>query len=340
MDYRHLARMTDETGMIQFSVGGEPDPESGYTVDDNARALMVALNMEDGERERYAALYTRFLKEAQRPDGTWCNLRKDGVFLPDLDSEDCQGRALLALSSAAASDLEEVSALSREMLEKALPANRRLHYLRSQAYTLIGLLNCTDVFEERRNSLLETAEEFSQNLIRCYQRTKSPGWYWFEERVTYCNGILPQALFAYYSFTGDRGARAIARDSLMFLCDHLFARGYLNVVGNRGWWRRGEDAPLYDQQPVDACSMVLACREAYLATGEKQYLELAQLAREWYQGKNVNKMPLVNPETGGCHDALIPEGLNPNQGAEALLSLLYSEQVMQRLAPEGEAGRR
>lgn len=336
MNYQHLARMTDETGILQFSVGNEPDPGSGYTVDDNARALLVALNMENGEGERYASVYSRFLEEAQRPDGTWCNLKKDGSFLPDLDSEDCQGRAFLACSIAATCDCGEVSRSSREMLGKALPATRRLKALRSQAYALIGLLNCATVFEDKRPLLVDAAEEFCDNLVRHYNRSKGPGWYWFEEGMTYCNGILPQALFACYSFSGDRGVRAVARDALLFLCDHLFDRGCLNVVGNRGWWRKGEEIPLYDQQPVDACSMVLACREAYLATGEKQYLDLARLAREWYMGKNINKMPLVNPETGGCHDALVPGGVNPNQGAEALLSWLYSGQIMQNPEPDAE----
>lgn len=47
MDYRYLEKMTDETGIIQFGVKDKPNLESGHTVDDNARALLVALNMEE-----------------------------------------------------------------------------------------------------------------------------------------------------------------------------------------------------------------------------------------------------------------------------------------------------
>jgi translation elongation factor P/translation initiation factor 5A/mannose-6-phosphate isomerase-like protein (cupin superfamily) len=150
------------------------------------------------------------------------------------------------------------------------------------------------------------------------------------------NGIIPQALFAYYSFSGNRNALSIARDSLAFLSDTLFDQGYLNIVGNRGWWQRGQEIPRYDQQPVDACSMVLALKEAYLTTGEKKYLELARLAREWYSGKNINKTSLYNQETGGCYDALTPEGVNYNQGAEAILSLLYSFQAIEDLEEDPE----
>lgn len=122
----------------------------------------------------------------------------------------------------------------------------------------------------------------------------------------------------------------MAEDSLGFLSDQLFAGGYLNIVGNRGWYLRGGNIPFYDQQPVDACSVTLACLAAFEATGKKDYLSMAETARAWYWGKNINQVPLYNPETGGCYDGLIPDGININQGAEALVSLLLTEQAWQK----------
>ncbi len=335
MDYRYLEKMSDSTGMIQFAVSDQPDPESGWTVDDNARALLVALNMEEN-RERTAVLYTRFLKEAQLPDGQWRNLKVKGQYLSNLDSGDCQGRAFLACSIAASSDLAEVSKPAREMLERALPGLAQLEFPRSMAYALLGLARCAALPDGESSAAVQIAREFCDNLIHIYDRSKGRGWYWFEDEITYCNGIIPQALFACYALNGNRGARGVARDALSFLIDSLFAEGYLNIVGNKGWWQRGKGIPRYDQQPVDACSMVLALKEAYLVTGEKQYFDLARLAWEWYTGKNANKASLYNRESGGCHDALTASGVNPNQGAEALLSWLYSSQIIRWL--EKEAG--
>lgn len=339
MDYRYLEKMTDETGIIQFGVGAEPNLESGYTVDDNARALLVALNMEEDSRERLALLYARYLKEALLPEGRWRNLQAGGRYLADLDSGDCQGRGFLACSIAATCDLEEVSKLAQEMLEGVLPTLSQLKYPRSRAYALLGLIRCAKLYDREvgavAKAMAKTAQGFCDDLIYLYNRAKGKGWYWFEEVIAYCNGIIPQALFAYYSFCGNRNALSIARDSLAFLSDSLFDQGYLNIVGNQGWWQRGEEIPRYDQQPVDACSMVLAFKEAYQTTGEKIYLDSARLAREWYSGKNINKISLYDQETGGCYDALTPEGVNCNQGAEAILSLLYSSQVLEDLEEDG-----
>lgn len=336
MDYQYLEKITDKTGIIQFAVLDKPNPQSGWTVDDNARALLVALNMEGNSRERLAVLYTRFLKNAQRPDGRWRNLKVQGNYLTDLDSGDCQGRAFLACSIAASCGLGEVSELAREMLERALPTLSQLRFPRSRAYVLLGLVRCTTLSGNEDGAAVKTAQEFCDDLIYIYDRTKGRGWYWFEDKITYCNGIIPQALFAYHSFSGNRRARSVARDSLAFLSDNLFDEGYLNIIGNKGWWQRGKEIPRYDQQPVDACSMVLALQEAYLVTGEKKYLDLARLAWEWYTGRNINKASLYNQETGGCYDALTVDGVNFNQGAEALLSWLYSSQVTKRL--ENDSG--
>lgn len=328
VDYRYLKKMTDRTGIIQFAVQDQPDKKSGYTVDDNARALLVALKMEDEKKEELAKTYISFLNNAFLPEGSWRNLKSGGKWLADLDSEDCQGRAFLACSIAAACDCKEISEPAFHMLEKALPAVSRLQFPRAKAYAVLGLINSIPLFGRDGQQLADMARELCESLIYLYNRCKGKGWYWFEDTITYCNGIIPQALFAYYCYCSDRRAYLTARESFSFLCDQLFARGYLSIVGNRGWWQRGGEIPKFDQQPVDACSVVLACQEAYQATGDKTYRDLAQLAYQWYLGRNINKLPLYNKETGGCSDGLTPEGVNPNQGAEALLSWLYSSQVM------------
>ena len=55
---------------------------------------------------------------------------------------------------------------------------------------------------------------------------------------------------------------------------------------------------------------------------------MMEIIWEWYLGKNIHDLPLINSETGGCHDGLTPDGLNPNQGAEALVTMLLSNQLL------------
>jgi hypothetical protein len=335
IDYRYLERMTDQGGMFQFGRLDAPDHDSGYTVDDNARALLVVLNMEGEERWELAGAYIRFLEAAQGADGWWRNWKLDGRFVATIDSDDSQGRAFLSCCAASLCELEEVREAGRRMALQALPALPALRSPRAVAYVLLGICLNPGLSGRRRGELGGVARDFSSYLSGLYNRSRGQNWHWFEDVLAYCNGILPQSLFAYYSLTQDRKALRVARDTLGFLTDALFARGYLSIVGNRGWWHRGAEIPCYDQQPVDACSMAMAYAQAFRATGDSQYRLLAELSYDWYQGNNINRLGLYNPATGGCYDALTPEGVNQNQGAESLLSLLLSQQVIGRMTAPG-----
>jgi hypothetical protein len=328
VDYRHLNAMTDGNGILQFSRLQQPDPGSGYTLDDNARALIVALSREDGYD--LAGCYATYLYRSQRSD-SWANFELNGQFSSSFDSEDSMGRAILACSLGTTSHWPDIRKICIDMLVRNLPRTFDFTSPRAIAYTLLGLCKGEiPVFPEKS---LYMVSLLSNRLINLYQLKQDKGWFWFEDYFTYCNGILPQALFAAYTLNGDKKALKVGHDSLNFLNGILFRGGYLNIIGNKGWYKKGERIPLFDQQPVDAASIYFACMEAYESIGNQDYVDLAKLAHTWYRGANIHSLSLYDTETGGCFDALTEEGVNLNQGAESTLSLilcdLHAEKNMQ-----------
>jgi len=105
----HIFRMTDDTGMLQHSKYSLPDPNHGYTTDDNARALIMALMLykKYGEK-KYLDLvyrYSSFLLNAQNEKGKFKNfMGYDRKWLEDEGSEDCFGRCLWAIGFALSGD--------------------------------------------------------------------------------------------------------------------------------------------------------------------------------------------------------------------------------------------
>ena len=101
----HITRMTTTTGIIQFSKINQPDLSSGYTLDDNARALvaMCMLFKSTGEEDNVFDIqeYLSFIKHCQLPTGGFLNyVDKDNHFtnqnkMENLD--DANGRAIWAL---------------------------------------------------------------------------------------------------------------------------------------------------------------------------------------------------------------------------------------------------
>lgn len=325
LDYRHLLRLTDNNGILQFAKLGSPDPLSGYTLDDNARALIISLQMEEGYELAYK--YASWLLNAIRPDGSWSNFQLNGTYYHHFDSEDSIGRALLACSLGLNSPFPDLKTICHNMHTAFIASSLKFTSPRAIAYTLLGLCKIEDK-KLRKEYMYQYGKKLADSLISLYQMNHSPKFMWFEPYMTYCNGILPQALWAYYEISGNKKALKIAHDSLHFLNSILFKKGYLNIIGNQGWYHKGKKIPFYDQQPVDAASTAFACFEAYNISGESEYLELAILAHKWYRGHNINNLPLYDKKTGGCFDALTPEGVNLNQGAEAVLSLLLTDTLM------------
>lgn len=327
LNYKHFNNMTDEFAFLQFSKQDSPDPDSGYTLDDNARALLVTLFMGDSGYAN-ACIFTQYLMQSLGKYGNWSNLYQNGQFHHSFDSEDSVGRAFLACSMAGICTWSDIVYCCNGMLQKVMPRLAKFTSPRGIAYSLIGLCKGSFPFLSEKY-IDDLVNNLAAKLLKMYDTKHSRNWKWFEDHLTYCNGIIPQALFAVYAYNGDKKCLKIAHESLGFLNDILFAKGYLNIIGNEGWYLRGGKVPLWDQQPVDAASIIFACWEAYQAIGLGEYLDLVHLGHQWYRGKNINGLSLYNLETGGCYDALTRQGVNLNQGAEALLSLLLSDLLLE-----------
>ncbi|MEN6391825.1 MAG: hypothetical protein ABFD04_15530 [Syntrophomonas sp.] len=323
-NYNHFLKMTDEQGMLQFSRLAAPDEASGYTLDDNARALIIALHMDNSPlAERLA----RNLDQARRPDGSWSNLLLNGRYYNNFDSEDSIGRGLVACSLGAQSPWLRVSGPCSRMFSQYI---KHLDHFTSPRAIAYGILALTRAKPGKDG--LALLQKLCDKLVSLYQIHQGVHWHWFEDYMTYCNGILPQALMAAYQVSGDKRTLKVAHDSLKHLVEVLFCQGYLNIIGNQGWYQKGGRIPLYDQQPVDAASTAFACNEAYQVLGLNDYRDLARLACLWYKGLNVKGLSLIDPISGGCYDALTEDGVNMNQGAEAVLSFLASRVVMEKLS--------
>lgn len=320
-DDAHIFRMTDDTGMFQHTRYNVPDLDKGYTTDDNARALIMAVMLyEKKPKSKYLRLiyrYLAFILYAQNKNGHFRNFMTYGrQFTETEGSEECFGRCLWALGYTLASPVmpSGVRDACNSAISLALPLISSLKFLRGQAYALIGL-----GFIDRMESdslILKLADTIAVHFEQC---TEEKDWCWFEESLTYDNAVLPWAMFVAAKKTGYERFLYIARESITFLDQDAFRDDFFRPVGCRGWWIRGTEPALYDQQPVEASMSTLAHLVAYEVTGDEAMLELARRSFAWYSGENSCHESLINTETGGCYDGIMADGLNRNQGAESIV---------------------
>ena len=336
----HIFRMTDDTGMFQHTRYNVPDLDKGYTTDDNARALIMAVMLyEKNRKSKYLALiyrYLAFILYAQNENGHFRNFMTYGrEFTETQGSEECFGRCLWALGVTLATPVmpRGVKDACASAVSRALPLISSLKCLRGQAYALIGLGFIDGT--ERDSLILKLADSIAVRFEQC---AGEKDWRWFEDSLTYDNALMPWAMFVAYHKTGQERFLHIARESMTFLDQDAFRDGFFRPVGCRGWWIRGAEPALYDQQPVEASMSTLAHLAAYEVTGDKAMLELARRSFAWYSGENSCHESLINAETGGCYDGIMANGLNRNQGAESIVGYCIASLTLDNAssAPIGE----
>ena len=335
----HLYRMTDSIGIFQHAKFTAPNHSEGYCTDDNARALILAVQL--GQLEEaplrvrgLATTYAHFLDYAfNSKSGRFHNfLSIDRQWLDEQGSEDCHGRAIWALGTAVGRSPHWSSqAKSERLFAQALPAVLEFTSPRAWAFSLIGI---HEYLRRRKGDCqaIEVRRELTGRLTSIFDQVAGTGWTWFEDGLTYDNAKLPHALIVSGRATGQNNIHNRGLEALRWLVGvQTSQHGKLRPIGSNGFYRRYGARADYDQQPIEAHATISACLEAYRATSDSWWYEQAQSAFDWFLGWNDLGQELYCPETGGCRDGLHVDRSNENQGAESMLAFLLSLTEMRQI---------
>lgn len=330
----HLHRMTDDTGMIQHANFIVPNYAEGYSIDDNARALIVCthlaeLELGNGQSLTLASRYLAFISYAfNQENGRFRNfMNYQRSWLEEIGSDDSHGRTLWALGTVLGrSNTPALQSMAGWLFEQALPTILETTSPRAWAFTLIGIHEYLRRFDgDRRAS--QVRDELAGRLLSLYQQCRSDEWRWFEAELSYCNAVLPQAMLMCGQWIPDSAMTEAGLESLCWLANLQHANangGHFVPIGSNGFYKQNGERARFDQQPVEAQTMASACLEAYRSTGDTRWRNEAQRSFEWFLGRNDLNLPLYDSTTGGCRDGLHPDRPNENQGAESTLAFLQT----------------
>jgi glycosyltransferase involved in cell wall biosynthesis len=328
----HLARMTDSTGIFQHAVFSVPNFAEGYCTDDNARAFILAVMLDELEEEpermrTLATTYSAFLHFAFDPKTSHFHnfLSFDRRWLDEHGSEDSHGRALWALGiGVGRSPYRSFQVMAAQLFAQALPAVSEFKSPRPWAFTLLGL----DAYLQRLSGdriATQMREALVNRLMELFDKTAERDWPWFEDELTYDNAKLPHALILSGHAAGLKPVLDRGLQTLRWLVEiQTSEHGHFRPIGSNGFYPRGGTRADFDQQPIEAYATVSACLEAFRVTADSWWYDQAQRAFDWFLGWNDLGLEVYAPNTGGCRDALHVDRVNRNQGAESTLAFLLS----------------
>src|SRR5204862_6996437 len=197
----HLSRMTDSTGLFQHAIFTVPNFSEGYCTDDNARAFILAVLLDEMEEEpenvrTLATTYAAFLHHAfdSKSKRFHNHMSFDRRWLDEQGSEDCHGRALWALGvGVGRSPYRSFQIMAGQLFALALPALTEFTSPRAWALGLIGIHEYLRRLSG--DSLVnQTREALTSRLMELFERTAQPDWCGFEEELPDDNAKLPHAL--------------------------------------------------------------------------------------------------------------------------------------------------
>lgn len=338
----HLKKLTTNFGMIQFSKINHPDISSGYTLDDNARAMLAMCRhfelTGDPEDIVYIKIYFNFIKYCLQPGGDFLNYvdakKRFTTQNGETNLEDSNGRAiwglgyLVSLGSLMPEELENDAVVT---LQSALGNTKNIHSSRAMGFMIKGIY-----YSNLKNKSIQNLSlimELANRLVQMYRHEASNNWLWFESYLTYANSILPEAMLCAWLATSEPVYKQIAKSSFDFLLSKTFTENQIKVVSNKGWLHKDDqriEKVVGGEQPIDVAYAVLALSKFYDAFGDEDYLRKMHIAFNWFLGNNHLHQIIYNPCTAGCYDGLEEKNVNLNQGAESTVSYLMARLALEK----------
>ena len=325
--------MTDSAGMLQHATSTIPNFAEGYCTDDNARALLLTVLLEQlgqstPQVHRLATTYAAFLNYAfDRAQGPVPQLpglrpaagsRRSARTTATAGHSGCWGPASAGRGAATCSSGPHSSSTWRCRRSPRRPRPR------AWAFGLIGVCLYLQRFSGARPAS-QVRDTLTERLIELLDEDHDRG-------LALVRGG-PQLRQRQAASRPDRQrplrrqprALDVGLQTLGWLVDQQKSpTGYFRPIGSNGFYHRDRERAQFDQQPIEAHATVSACIEAYHATDDPGWLQEARLAFEWFLGGNDLGLDLYDAKTGGCCDGLQEDRVNLNQGAESTLAFLLS----------------
>jgi hypothetical protein len=337
----HLMKLTTDVGMLQFSKFSQPDPSSGYTLDDNARALinmvMYQTLYKDENALKLATTYLSFIEGVQRDNGWFDNYMNYDHQLTEQNSEvnleDANGRALWSLGYLIAH--KQVLPLdlvqrAENCWNKAIERITDITSPRAIAYAIKGLYHYHATYPGE--IIKKHVERLTNILMHHYNINSGDNWFWYEDYMTYANNILPEAMMHSYLITGNERSKQISEITFDFLLSHYFMKGQLTIISNRKWFKRNNERVFHGEQPIEVATTIVALDLFYEVTGNQKYINQLEVAFSWFLGNNHLKQIMYNTTNGASYDGLEDMQININQGAESTICFFKARLIMEKYA--------
>ena len=282
----------------------------------------------DSSMKKYIQIYLENIARSQAKNGKFYCYLYDNGKRKQLGTGDWFGRSLVALAfHILRSDLyiykDPIFKCLRRSLRLVLDAPEKFSSLRLRSQLVLAsyylMADKGILHEVEKDRLRDLFVGWGQDFKAEFNKYAGKSWVWPENRITYDNGKVIQAYLLLGEILEKQQLIKIGQKMLNWYLEQTMSKGYFQAPGNNKvkFWKKGDQMPLTDEQPLEAYSLITA-----LVSAKK--IDTARQVYEWYFGKNRLRLVMVDG-LGGVYDGLRENSVNLNLGAENVvgISLAY-----------------
>ncbi len=325
----HLARLSDDTGILHHADRILPERRHGYHTADQALALQAAITVAPQTKDPVTdALVDRsltFLNDALCPDTGHFRARLSYHRHWDDEPADdvAYGRIISALGYTTALARPDILPIATRLSEVAMKHAEQLTDPVGISLALIGIHAYMARFggDAMARRVRQTLAERLFNDIR---QNCDDTWPWPRDVIEPGAAHIPHALILCGQWLPDGEMLDLGLHQLNWLWDNIDRTNHLQLIGSQGGLQRNGHRAAFEQLPTDATAIVQACAQAYRCTDDESWRKRASRVIDWFLGKNDAGSSLYDYATGGCCDSLHADGTNQNQGPQATASWLIA----------------
>lgn len=320
---RPLLALLDDVALIERAAGPTPDPSSGHRVADAGAALALAVSLtHDRCAEQVARRCFEFLASMHLGGGRF--RASDRAAGPIETATDSDGRAIEGIGTAAAQaawpDLHDAA---RELFTETLEFDGT--HARDRAYGALGAAAVA-----LGPDPIPGAAEMVARLTAGIDGHLADEWPWPEPTVHPGDAVIAEALLAAADVADDRRLADHALRLLRWLAALETEPGHFSPVPVGGRHRDGSTHSSI-QKPISAAALSAAAARALRLTGDRGWERPVIDAAGWYAGANDLGLVVFDRDTYRSYDALGPDGVSLDEGAEAAVSFTMVLRELQRL---------
>lgn len=329
----HIQKLTTDFGIVRFAKNDEPDLESGYTLDDNARAMIALCHYVamTGDRDATAniSIYLRFIMFCQQPDGSFLNfVDKDRKFTEEnkiTNLADSNGMAIWAIGYLISLENVLPISLTREAvstMHRVLVKMPKIHSTLAMAFVIKGLYYRNKTNNSPRGKSL--IRQLANRLVQMYKHEAAEGRFWFEAKLDQVHSVLPEAMLCAWLANSEPEYKEIAKSSFDYMLGQTFEEDKIKIISKIEMLKNGSPVIEDRERPIDVAYTIIALKKFFDVYKDENYSKKMELAFNWFLGDNRLQQEIYNPATGGCYEGIETDQMNTNQGAESTISYLLA----------------